>query len=169
MLKQISKIIILLALFFTWIILFTSKFDNPLGIRSFVVITGSMQPDIPVGSLIFTKNTSDYVSGDIIAYKQGNITVTHRIIGLTDNNGKLEYITRGDANNAPDNSTVKTDEIYGKATLSIPYIGNIVGLMKTPAGFVISIIIPAIIFIAFEAMTIKRELEKIYQKKYQTA
>jgi len=165
---SILKLFIFILFIVASVILATSKFDNPLGIRSFVVLTGSMQPKISVGSLIFTKNSPNYIVGDIIAYKQGNVTVTHRIVGTEQKNAEIVFKTKGDANKVADKSTVGESSIYGKETLSIPYLGNVIFFMRSPAGFIISIIIPAILFIAFEFATIKKEMEKEFQKKYQS-
>src|SRR5438128_1455960 len=64
------------------------------GIRTFTVLTGSMEPTIHVGSSILTMPTPQYKVGDIITFKRGALTVTHRIFGIK--NG--QFITKGDAN-----------------------------------------------------------------------
>ena|SRR3989344_5998271 len=164
---SVLKLFIFVLFIVASIILATSKFDNPFGVRSFVVLTGSMQPKISIGSLIFTQRSPNYTFADVIAYKQGNVTVTHRVVGTEQKNAEKVFKTKGDANNLADKSTVNQSSIYGKETLSIPYLGNVIFFMRSPAGFIISIIIPAILFIAFEFAIIKKEMEKEFQKKYQ--
>ena len=89
-------------------------------IRPLIVISGSMEPAIMTGSLCFVNyNDRDVDVGDIIAYKAGNITVTHRIIDVTSDG----YITKGDNNDTADISPVTQEQIKGTYKFSIPNIG----------------------------------------------
>ena len=166
MINLFFKIMVLVVLVFAGIILFTSKIDNPFGIKSFVVLTGSMQPTLSKGSIIFTKRLSSYVPNDVITFRQDNIVITHRIVsfGLKDN--RPVFKTKGDANNVIDKRLVESNVILGKQLVAVPYIGNIIFFMRTLPGFITFIIIPAFIYIAFEIVTIKKEIEKEALKKY---
>lgn len=133
-----------------------------------MVLTDSMRPGIPAGSIIFTQSTLNYSEGDIITFKQGNVTVTHRIVNSEIKNGKTIFKTKGDANNNVDGKPVDRNDIYGKELASIPFAGNLILFMRTIPGFFVFIILPAFVYLAFEFMTIKKELEKQIEKKYQT-
>lgn len=163
----VSKITIFTFLALSAIILVTSKIETPLGIRSFVVLTGSMQPGISAGSIIFTQNALNYNEGDIIAFKNGNVTVTHRIVNSEIKNGRTFFRTKGDANNAADDKEIDSSMIYGRELITIPLIGNLILFTRTIPGFLIFIITPALLFIGFEFVSIKKELEKQIAKKYQ--
>ena len=63
--------------------------------------------------------------GDIISFRQGQSIVTHRISEIVENNGEIEYKTKGDNNNAEDSGTISGDLIEGKVVSVIPTIGNI--------------------------------------------
>src|SRR6266498_1989012 len=63
-------------------------------VKALVVRSGSMEPTLPVGSLIVAKKQSHYQVGDVITFKQGNSFVTHRINNIE--NGAFQ--TKGDAN-----------------------------------------------------------------------
>lgn len=83
-----------------------------VGLRPFVVLSGSMEPAYPVGSLIYVKQ-ADYTSlavGDVITFLMDEDTVvTHRIIEILPDETEpdtLRFVTQGDANDAPDGSTV---------------------------------------------------------------
>lgn len=69
-----------------------------------------MSPLFDEEDLILVKNTPDSVSysvGDVICFHSGDIYVTHRISEITaDDSGDTVYITKGDANNTPDQGSV---------------------------------------------------------------
>ena len=108
---------------------------NLLGYKSFAVISGSMEPNIHVGSIVYAKETSfdDLKVGDVISYKLSAETmVTHRIHEV--NKETQTVITKGDANDSVDASPVTANNIVGKVSLSIPLIGYISIYAKTPIG-----------------------------------
>jgi signal peptidase len=74
--------------------------------------------------------------------------------------GKPQYITKGDANNAPDQKVVLKKEILGKVLLDIPYLGYAVDFIKKPLGFALIILIPAGIIISDEIKKIFKEIKK---------
>ena len=57
----------------------TSRSPMIMGVRSFVVVTGSMQPALPIGSVVFTLPKNEYKVNEIITFNRVNITFTHRI------------------------------------------------------------------------------------------
>lgn len=91
-----------------------------LQIKPAIVVSGSMEPEIHTGSLVFIdmKKTEAEV-GDIIAFEKGSIFVTHRIEKITEEG----YITKGDANKTADMGVVTEDAVIGTAIFSIPYVG----------------------------------------------
>lgn len=167
-LRQIFGITLTLILFiilplvvFT---LITSK-TEVLGIQSFVVLTGSMEPAISTGGIIFTQKQLSYNTGDVVAFKQGSVNVTHRIVSLENKDGKLLYQTKGDANNTLDSKLVAPDQILGKTMIKANHIGKLIVFLKTIPGFITVLVIPALIFIGFELWGIKKEIEKEIKKK----
>lgn len=155
-------VIALLLLPFIALTLLTSKTAMLNGIRSFVVLTGSMSPVIPQGSLIYTRKAATFEKGDVIAFQKENIVVTHRIAEVVNNNS---FKTKGDANNAIDSQVVLPSQILGKQIFYIPYIGNFFIFLKTLPGFIALVVMPGILFIAFELFKIKKEMEKEIEKK----
>lgn len=147
--------------------LLTSKFEM-FGIRSFIVLTGSMQPTIPQGSILFTQNNRNYSEKDIVAFKQQkeNRVVTHRIVDIQNKNNVLSYQTKGDANNTVDTQLVSRTDIIGKALFHVPMAGNFVLYLRTLPGFIIFIIVPGILFIGFELWNIKKHIEIEAEKKF---
>ncbi len=101
-----------------------------LGIKPYIVLSGSMEPTIPVGSLCFVDTGADYArleEGEIIAYETGSgLLVTHRVISIT-----AEGIeTGGDANAVSDGIVVTEENYYGKTRFWIPVAGYVLQWMQ---------------------------------------
>lgn len=134
--------------------------------RSLVVLSGSMEPVIAVGSVIITRPPDSIQKGDIVTFKNPNSPedlVTHRITEINNN----QLTTKGDANQSADNWTVPTADVVGKKLVSIPYLGYAVNFAKSRRGFVLMVILPAMLIIIEEMRTIKNEIEKKYKQKYE--
>jgi len=167
--KKFSSIVFNLFLFLflplVAFMLITAKSPIIGNIRSFVVLSGSMEPALPVGSVVFAQKTSTYGTGDVITFDRGDETVTHRIVSQKQVNGATYFATKGDANNAADQAEVPSERIIGKELFAVPFIGRLVLFMKTLPGFLLFVIVPGVLFVGFEFATIKRELEKEIEKK----
>lgn len=139
------------------------------GYKTLVVLSGSMEPKIHTGSVVVIKPEKEYKVGDVITFGENTKTkvpTTHRIFEIKDENGTKTFTTKGDANNAPDQKTITQSEIIGKVLFSVPYVGYAVEAAKKPVGFVLIVVIPAVIIIYDEAQNIKKEiLKKMDYKK----
>lgn len=118
----------------------------------YTVLTGSMAPTIPPGSLVVVRPApfEDLEMGDVVTYqlRSGEATVvTHRVVGVgTRGDGETVLTTRGDANDAPDLDPVSEVQVRGAVAYHLPYLGYVnlwVGvnrpgwLLKTVAGLLI--------------------------------
>jgi len=165
--KKLAKIAILTFIAITVIVFMI--FYRPVSLwgdtRYEPVYTGSMETAIPIGSVVVIKpvDPETLKIGDIICFKLSEPpSITHRIINIT-NEG---FRTKGDANEDPDQWIVKKENVIGKVTMTIPYIGYLGYFVRTPLGFITLIIVPASILIALETRKIIREMKK--NKKEQT-
>lgn len=107
-----------------------------MGYTELAVLTGSMQPTLPVGTLIYVKETdpAQLNVGDVVTYRlDGDTMVTHRVIEIDPEAQTL--ITQGDANEDPDGE-ITFDRIVGKMDFSIPYLGYISMNIRTPMGII---------------------------------
>jgi len=167
MLKLLSKlgavVTVVLAVIAVTVALLGIAVTIPLGdhlgdksFKALIVRSGSMEPTIPVGSLIVTLKQKDYRVGEIVTFKQKDSYVTHRIVGAFAD----RYWTKGDANAAPDGSPLPSPTAVGKLKWTLPYAGFAVNFARTPAGFSLLIVFPALLIIIQEILAIGRELEK---------
>lgn len=142
-------------------------------IKPFIVLSGSMRPWMPEGSIVFVRrNISNLKKGDIITFKKpGDPTqnITHRIIDERNNNGKTEYQTKGDANNAPDSWALPKGAIWGKALFAIPLLGYVIQFSKTKLGSIVVVAIPLILIVIHELWIAIGEIKRIIKKKKKTS
>lgn len=110
------------------------------------VLTGSMEPELPIGSLIVIRPVEyeDIQVGDDITFvRDQNLNlVTHRVVAKDD--ATRHITTKGIANNIPDAPTVY-ENVVGKVVFDIPLVGYLVIALETKKGKIIA----GIVIIAF--------------------
>jgi signal peptidase len=127
----------------------------------------SMSPTITRGTLVISRPVlpDNLTLGDIIIFRGESAKesyVCHRIIGIT-RNSPLNFITQGDANAARDPKPVPSNNVLGEVAWHIPVLGFAAIFIKTPLGFIVSVIIPGFT-IAFMCLSSLRS-ELIQKKK----
>jgi len=115
------------------------------------VLSGSMEPEIPVGSLVVISpvKPEDVEVGDIITFRPvsiGEHWITHRVINIG-RSYSIFFETKGDANEISDPFTVPAQNLEGKVVFHAPYWGYFTLFLKTPFGFLFAIIIPGVVII----------------------
>ena len=129
------------------------------GVTPMVVLSGSMSGEaedhIEIGDLIFVgkADADELETGDVISFMDGDVFVTHRIIEIqTGEEGGLEFITKGDANNSPDIRPVPEDKLVGKYMFRIAKVGDFALFLQTPMGMVLFIALPLLAFIIYDVL-----------------
>lgn len=117
-----------------------------LGLRVYTVLSPSMEPQYPTGSLIYVKSVDpdDLQIGDVITFTlPGNSgTVTHRIVEILpdeDNPGRRCFRTQGDNNHHPDGGAVAEDRVVGTPIVMIPRLGYLAAVIRHPPGLYLAI------------------------------
>lgn len=90
--------------------------------KPLVVISGSMEPTLKVGSLLYyhKEEIDSFNKDDILVYKTNKHIVSHRIVEISEDG----FITKGDANQSIDSNQVYEEQVLGKGTnWCIPYLG----------------------------------------------
>lgn len=108
-----------------------------MGGQIYTVISGSMEPEIPVGSLVYVEGAhpENMEAGDVIAFYGGrdaNAIITHRVVENRVIMG--EFITKGDANQTNDMNPVDYDNFIGKVEWSLPEVGVIAQILTGREG-----------------------------------
>lgn len=120
------------------------KLPSVFGYSTMSVLTGSMRPYLQPGDMIVDKQAEaeEVKVGDVITYKVGSSIVTHRVVGIVAEDGKLAFVTRGDANNSEDGKPIKEEQLVGKVIFKIPYGGYVARFVRSPIGLMLVIVIP---------------------------
>jgi signal peptidase len=101
------------------------------GATPYTILTGSMQPGLPPGTLVVVKPVEpEHIAiGTVITYQRdsGSSTmVTHRVVRVgIDGAGRRFFSTQGDANNAPDAEPVLPVQVKGEQWYAVPYLGHV--------------------------------------------
>lgn len=147
-----------------------NKVPDFFGIKPFVVLTGSMEKEINGGDLVITKTVdpAKLKKNDIVSFKDGDSVITHRIIELTKKDGKPVFITKGDANNTPDENAVSYSQVEGLYLFKIAQLGNLAMFLQTPIGILVFVGIPFCGFILYDIIRRRRQNTKDLQKEQET-
>ncbi|MBE6916296.1 MAG: signal peptidase I [Ruminococcaceae bacterium] len=125
------------------------------GYSLFRVATGSMEPELPIGTILISEETdiSRIQKGDIINYHSKlngmiGVVITHRVIGIhQDASGKIYLETKGDANQYADGSYVDEENLIGKvvfATAKGSIFAYLIQFLTSEVGFLICIVLPCL-------------------------
>jgi len=99
-----------------------------IGFRILVVQSGSMAPTIKAGDIIVTKMTTpDEVDvGDIVTFRddtRANELVSHRVLKVKPKDGRLFFVTRGDANTGVERWSIERTGSLGIVSFQVPKLG----------------------------------------------
>jgi signal peptidase I len=105
--------------------------------RVFAVLSGSMEPNIPLGTEVIDEVIpgDSLRVGDVITYehpRRPGEYITHRVVAV-DRTGLSPIVTtRGDANAVPDPWKVPLEGSMLRVRLSIPLLGYLLGWLGSP-------------------------------------
>ena len=118
----------------TILLLLPLALPRMMGYSTYNVVSGSMEPEIPVGSLILVKpvDCSELKTDDIIAFYRENIVVCHRVVENNTFEGKLS--TKGDANDTEDFGVLTYADVIGIVEYHFPVLGSIGAYVSTTSG-----------------------------------
>jgi len=131
----------------------------------YTIISPSMTPKINVYDTIINVKVDkpeDIKKGDIITFISTSLltpgtTITHRVIGITtDESGNVCYQTKGDFNQVQDQACAKFNNIIGKVIMKIPQLGRVQFFLASKAGWLLCILVPAIIIIGKDILRITK-------------
>lgn len=130
-----------------------------------VVLSGSMEPTYPVGSLNLVEpvQPSEVEVGIPLAYlapSDTKIMVTHRVVEVVQQEDGLYFRTQGDANEDPDPRLVPADNVVGRVRWHIPHLGYVVTRLRDREGFLLLMAVPAALLVFGEIGNIASQLRR---------
>jgi signal peptidase len=177
MIKKLKKIInifqwLLTIVLISVVLLLVFTAFNPIkNFQILRVMSGSMEPKIKVGSIVFVQKVKPEIlkENDVITYaslEDSSILITHRLTAIEEKEGRTVFKTQGDANSSKDIAEVSPSQIKGKVIFSLPFLGYLSVWIRKPLGFGLLVILPALLIIISEILNIKKTIEKEVEKKY---
>ncbi len=153
---------------------FTNKKEVPSigGIAPMIVLTDSMKGEakdcFDGGDLIFVKSidAKDVKKGDVITFfdpaSSQNSVLSHRVVEVLEEDGKLYFKTKGDNNNTEDKTAPSEEDLIGKYTgFRIANAGHVAMFMQTTGGLIVCVLVPIILLVGYDAVR-----RAIYNKKH---
>lgn len=141
-----------------------------VGTVPLIVLTDSMYPDIKSGDLIICKTVTpeEVELGDVISFYDpagnGTSVVTHKVIEVINEDGKISFKTKGINNNTEDRLPVPSGNLVAEYTgIRIPGAGNVAIFMQTTPGLIVCVILPIILLVGYDIIR-----RKIYEKNNKT-
>ena len=159
--KKKSKGNIFLIICFVFLIIvliatFGSKSNGGyiLGLKPFIITTGSMEPQYKTNSIVIIKKV-DYKEievGDVISFRPPSLSnnlAFHRVIEIKDEG----FVTKGDNNEFADRDIITEKEFIGIEVFHTNITAWYITHLKTPSGWLFVGLLPVIaliiIFIGF--------------------
>mgnify|MGYP000596230029 CR=1 FL=1 len=130
----------------------------------FTIISPSMTGSLNVYDVAFTMrvDTDKLKKGDVITFYStnsffGGTPITHRIVEVIDvpETGRM-FRVQGDANPKPDEEKVLPSNVVGKVLFKIPQLGRVQFFLASKGGWIIAIMIPALVIISYDIYKIFR-------------
>jgi signal peptidase len=162
--KHILKAFFIIAILFFGFSLFILS-NHIGGWRSFIVSSGSMEPIVPTGSLVFTEYVHPSVlhKGEIITFirpaKEHDL-ITHRIVGLTTTDDLTTIHTKGDHNSVQDPWVLAGGGVVGKVMFWIPLMGYFMAFLSSKPGIFLFVLVPSVYIVIEEINFIRRLFNK---------
>lgn len=136
------------------------RMPMPFGVGVGVVNSGSMEPKLSKGDLIFVKAQQSYAVGDMVVFEEGGMLVVHEIVAI---DGET-VTTKGAANDTPD-EPFPAKYISGKVTFHIDGAGEAVNALKSPFGTFCLVGLAAALLLLSRREEKDRDREKIEELK----
>ncbi len=139
------------------------------------VLTSSMEDVYPRGSLIITKkyDAKELEIGDDITFMVSeDSSITHRIIGITENyqnTGQRGFETQGVNNPNPDKDMVAAANVVGKVIFTSKVLGDIANFVKANWPILIFVLVVLVGLVSFLKWNAKKsddtQTEQLHNKK----
>lgn len=137
----------------------------------FRVVTGSMEPTIPTGSVLVARETpiTAFETDDIVCFRSTNpgsegMIVTHRVIGVYDTPDGVRCLrTRGDNNPSMDPNPVTDDNVIGRIirhTGDGSKMAGLINFITGDFGFLACIVLPVLLVAVWIFRDASKNLKK---------
>jgi signal peptidase I len=170
-LRRLGKPVRLLEIAVLWVllglaggILLATTAPHLVGYRSLTVLSGSMEPALGTGDIVFGEQISarEAKTGDVITFREPGETrlVTHRLVSVRRGKAKLHMVTKGDANRVVERWSIPADGSIARAVYRVPKLGYGLAEIRSPRARLLLVVIPALLLALNELILIWRPRRK---------
>jgi signal peptidase len=144
-------------------ILLAAAVPMAFGMRSFTVLSGSMEPVLDTGDMVVDQQIApaDARPGDVVTFRDPGSQsrlITHRLRSVSISGGTARMVTKGDANDTTESWTVPVTGKIGRVAYRLPKLGYALALTHGRNSKLLLIVLPALLFGVLELRRIwKRE------------
>lgn len=129
--------------------------------RPLTVMSGSMEPAVRTGDVVISMPIApiDARPGDIVSFNdpdRGRKLVTHRVRSMRQSPGRVEFVTKGDANNSVEKWRVPADGDIGRTVLRLPKLGHALVFARSRTGLLALVLFPLLVLGVLEMASIWR-------------
>ena len=111
------------------VLLFAVLIAQLFGILRYLVVSGSMEPTLYAGDIVFVNTNVDFDDvkiGDVIIFKYKDMNVIHRVVEEMLIDGEKHLKTKGDNNECADGYLTTEENFCGVAICQIPKLGFLI-------------------------------------------
>ena len=143
------------ALGFCVTVLAAVALPNAIGMRSFTVMSGSMQPAIHTGDVVIDSKIAplDARPGDVVTFSDPSRQkrlITHRVRSIHARGDQVQVVTKGDANNKVERWNVPAGGRIGRVALRVPKLGYPLVYAHSRFGLILLVALPATLLCLLE-------------------
>lgn len=165
----VNTIFLTLAL----VIAFFVAFGLLFGLRIGLVPTNSMEPTIPVGSMVILRPVDGLESihlDDIISYQKDGVSYIHRVVDISPASSDSEalIVVKGDNPDVTGTDYVPLRMVEGKMVLSIPVLGTVFLFIKENIILTVAVILTIIIAMLLIRSIVERKHAKAEIERFLT-
>jgi signal peptidase len=135
--------------------------------ESYVVLSGSMEPAIQTGGVIYVyeRSPENIEEGDVITFNAGGAqteVTTHRVVEVVERDGTRMFVTKGDANENRDPAPVPPDAVVGVVPkqfgmlAAVPFVGHLLLFAQSQQGIILLVFVPAGLLVVTELWSLYR-------------
>lgn len=172
--QAVSVIVICVAMYAMLKVVMTPSGQAPelFGHSIFRISSGSMEPTIATDSLVVVKHVdpTEVREDDVITFYSDDPVLqgfpnTHRVKEIVEENGRLFYVTQGDANVIADQYKADSLKLIGVVIFVSPLLGKCMRLLSNPLIFLPVIALPLVYILISSLVDTVRIAKKISEEE----
>lgn len=147
-----------------------------MGFSVLRVLTGSMKPEIPEDSMLLIQkaDAASLQVGDVISFFSPDPSLngalnTHRIVGIAEVDGSLQFTTKGDANLIEDQYPVDESRVVGKVLFVSTRLGKLLHLISNPLVFGLAVLLPLVLILVGNLVSALKSAARLAKEEEEAA